>query len=192
MAETRNSDITMITVSGKVLGEILGIGDRQVRNLAEQGIIKKDSHGKYVLLVSVKNYITSLKVAKAGTKVMSDFDETLDLDTEKAKHEHIKRQITDIKLQLAKNSVHKSEDVERVISDMFEKFRSKMNALPAKLAKKLQGKDKGAIQLTLKKEIDSALSELADYNPADYYSDEHLEIADDYIQSLGEEWYGEE
>ncbi len=192
MAETRNSDITMITVSGKVLGEILGIGDRQVRNLAEQGIIKKDSHGKYVLLVSVKNYITSLKVAKAGTKVMSDFDETLDLDTEKAKHEHIKRQITDIKLQLTKNSVHKSEDVERVISDMFEKFRSKMNALPAKLAKKLQGKDKGAIQRTLKKEIDSALSELADYNPADYYSDEHLEIADDYIQSLGEEWYGDE
>lgn len=192
MAETRNSDITMITVSGKVLGEVLGIGDRQVRNLAEQGIIKKDSHGKYVLLVSVKNYITSLKVAKAGTKVMSDFDETLDLDTEKAKHEHIKRQITDIKLQLAKNSVHKSEDVERVISDMFEKFRSKMNALPAKLAKKLQGKDKGAIQRTLKKEIDSALSELADYNPADYYSDEHLEIADDYIQSLGEEWYGDE
>lgn len=190
MAETKNAqDITMVTVSATVMGELLGIGDRQVRNLAEEGILIKNSHGKYLLLESVKNYILILKISKAGQNVPTEFDNILDLKTEQAKHEHLKAQITDIKLQLVKGNVHKSEDVERVITNMFENFKSKLTAMPSKLAPKLQRKDRGEIQRTLKKEIDNALEELSGYNPADYYSDEHLDVADDYIQSLGEAEY---
>lgn len=181
MADTQNAgDISMVTVSAKIMGEIIGVGDRQVRNLAEEGILVRNSHGKYLLLKSVKNYITNLKIAKAGEKITSDFDEAeLDLDREKAKHEHLKAMITDIKLQLLKGQVHRSSDVGSVITDMFAKFRSKMMALPSKLAPKLQKKSKEEIMKVLQDEISDALNELADYNPADYYSDEHVEMEED-------------
>ncbi|MDD7611611.1 MAG: hypothetical protein PUJ82_11900 [Spirochaetales bacterium] len=192
MAETRNVDsMDTITVSAKVLGEICGIGDRQIRNLAEEGIMCKNSHGKYLLLKSVKNYIITLKVAKAGQNVESDLDQELDLDTEKAKHEHVKLQIAEIKLAMIQGKAHKSEDVERVITDMFEKFRSKLQAMPAKLAKKLEGKDRIDIQNILQSDINSALEELAAYNPAIYYSDEYIDIGEDEIFSLGKDAFDE-
>jgi hypothetical protein len=37
----------------------------------------------------------------------------------------------------------------------------------------------------LKKEIDAALTELSSYNPQDFYSDEHIDISDEAISSLG-------
>ena len=192
MAETRNVDgMDTITVSAKVLGEICGIGDRQIRNLAEEGIMCKNSHGKYLLLNSLKNYIITIKVAKAGQNVESNFENVLDLDTEKAQREHVKRQIDEIKLAMIQGKAHKSEDVERVITDMFEKFRSKLQAMPAKLAKKLEGKDRIDIQNILQSDINSALEELAAYNPANYYSDEYIDIGEDEIFSLGKDVFDE-
>lgn len=188
------TDITSICVSSKALGELLSVGDRQIRNLAEQGILKRNSHGKYLLAESVKNYILTLKLSKSTDgKINTDYDdETIDLDLEKAKHERIKMQITEIKLQLVKGMVHKSEDVERVITNMFVNFRSKMLALPAKLAPRLEEKKKTDIQEILKLEVTDALNELADYNPAMYYSNEHIDIEDDDVFGIIEEDSGDE
>ena len=111
----------------------------------------------------------------------------LNLREEKARHEYIKRQISEIRLALIKGQVHKSEDVAAVMTDMFEKFKSKMNAMPTKLAKKLEGKSRVQIQQILKDEINQALSELAAYNPNDFYSDDYIDVTDDEIQALGEE-----
>ena len=37
-----------------------------------------------------------------------------------------------------------------------------------------------------KKEIENALIELSKYNPADFYSDEHVELSGDCLNFLGE------
>ena len=55
-----------------------------------------------------------------------DDEQELNYDEEHAKHEHVKTQITEIKLKLIQGQVHKAEDVERVMTDMFEKFKSKI------------------------------------------------------------------
>ncbi|MFG6330046.1 MAG: hypothetical protein K1W06_11370 [Lachnospiraceae bacterium] len=181
MADTQKvDDISAVTVSSKVMAEIIGVGDRQVRNLANEGILARNSHGRYLLMKSVKNYILNLKIAKAGEKVISDFDESeLDLDNERAKHEHLKSMITEIKLQLIRGQVHKSEDVGAVITNMFTKFRSKMMALPYKLAPKLAGRKKDEIAAVLKNEVEFALRELADYKPSDYYPSEYIDSYED-------------
>jgi phage terminase Nu1 subunit (DNA packaging protein) len=179
------TDLEDILVSSKTLEALFGVADRTIRHLADEGIIKRDSHGKYLLWISAKSYITALKVMNAGKNNARTEDSEYDLESEKAQHEHIKRQITDIKLQLIKGQVHKAEDVERVMSNMFARFKSKMTALPTKLAPKLEGKPRTEIQKILKKEIDAALTELSDYNPRDFYSDEHIDISDDAISALG-------
>lgn len=194
MADTKNSDdLTAVTVSSKVLGEIIGVGDRQIRNLAEQGILIRDSHGKYLLLKSLKNYVLNLKIAKAGESIESEMEgQEFDWEGEKAKHEHLKSMLTDLKLQLAKGRLHKSEDVERVITNMFVSFRSKMEALPYMLAPKLSGRGRLEVAEVLKENIDAALVELADYNPADYYPADYVDLGEDALQD-GAAWLaGEE
>lgn len=179
-------DMQDIAVPSSVLEELFGVTDRTIRYLAEQGMVSRNSHGRYQLMKSVKGYILALRASKAGTKIRLDDEEAdLDLDLERAKHEHVKKQISEIKLQLIKGQVHKAEDVQAVMTDMLAKFRSKMTALPAKLAKKLEGKNRKEIQAILKKEIDNALSELSAYNPSDFYSDEHIEIDPDAISAIG-------
>lgn len=181
MADTQNAEeLFAVRVPAKVMAEILGVGDRQVRNLAEEGILVRNSHGKYLFLQSVKNYILNLKLAKAGEKIGCQLDKgNLDWEQEKAKHEHLKSMITEINLQLIKGQVHKSEDVGRVITDMFAKFRSKMLALPAGIAPRLWKKTKEEITDALRIGIEDALNELANYNPADYYAREHVEFDED-------------
>ena len=56
------TDVSAVTVSAKVLANIIGVGDRQVRNLADEGILVRNSHGRYLLEKSVKNYIMNLKI----------------------------------------------------------------------------------------------------------------------------------
>lgn len=179
-------DFEDLMVSSKVLETLFGVKDRTIRVLADKGIVKRDSHGKYLFWNSTKNYITALKVVNAGkgSAATEDTETGLDLDEEKAQHERLKRQITEIKLQLIKGQVHKAEDVEAVMTDMFARFKSKVTALPSKLAKKLEGKSRTEIQKILKTDIDNALVELADYSPADFYSDEHIEISGEDVSSL--------
>ncbi len=181
-------DISTVTVSSKVLAEITGMSDRHVRNFADEGIFVRNSHGRYLLMKSLKNYILNLKVAKAGEKVASDFEkDELDLENEKAHHEHLKAMITEIRLQLIKGQVHKSEDVGAVITNMFTNFRSKMTAVPYKLAPKLEKKNRTEIADILKEEINFALSELADYKPSDYYPPEYIDTSEDGLLNIAEE-----
>jgi phage terminase Nu1 subunit (DNA packaging protein) len=182
-------ELDKIVVPSSTLEALFGVADRTVRHLADEGIVKRDSKGKYLLWESAKNYITALKVARSSRGRVETEDGEYDLDSERALHEHVKRQITDIKLQLIKGQVHKSEDVERVMTNMFERFKSKMTALPSKLANRLVGKSRTQIQAILKAEIDAALTELADYSPTDFYSDEHIEVSDDDIEALGVDEY---
>ncbi|MCR4733117.1 MAG: hypothetical protein K5819_07860 [Lachnospiraceae bacterium] len=173
----KEEELQSVIVSSKVLENLFGVKDRMIRHLADEGIVKRNSHGRYLLFESAKNYILNLKIAAAGKgKIVDEEKGDLDLEQERAYHEHVKRQITEIKLQLIKGQVHKSEDVEAVMTDMFTKFRSKMEALPSKLARKLEGKSRVDIQKILKAEVNNALTELAAYNPSDFYSDEHISV----------------
>lgn len=189
MATKNDADLTEIVVASKVLESLFGLKDRTIRDLADKGIVKRDSHGKYLLWNSAKGYITALKAINAGKNGIKteDDEQDLDYDREHAAHERVKRQISEIRLQLIKGQVHKAEDVERVMTDMFEKFKSKMNAIPSKMAKKLEGKSRIEIQTLLREEIDGALIELSNYNPQDFYSDEHIEVPADAINALGGE-----
>ena len=177
MAVKNAEEFEQITVPSKTLEALFGVKDRTIRDLADKGIVARDSHGKYL-------FWNSANAGKAPQKSV-DGEEILDWEEEKAQHEKIKRQITEIKLQLIKGQVHKAEDVEAVMTDMFTKFRSKMTALPSKLAKKLEGKQRAEIQRILKEEIDNALVELSNYNAADFYSDEHIDISGDGLNTLG-------
>lgn len=175
MSEAKNADnISAVTVNASVLCDIIGVSDRRIRGLAAEGILVKASRGRYKLIESLKNYILTLRISNKDNLVPSSQD--LDLDTEKAKHEVIKIQMSELKLRLMEGSVHKSEDVRAVMSDMLVAFRSRLMNHPAKSAPVLANMyDPGQIQNYLEKEMMDALLELRDYNPKEFYNDDYID-----------------
>lgn len=164
-----------ITVPASALVDMFGIGDRRVRQLAEENIIIKVARGKYDLPTSVRNYIKYLKMNDA-IKGMANDDE-LDLNTEKAKHEIVKREIAELKYAEMLGQLHDGEDVERVMNDMLTRFKSKILSLPSKLAPVLVSRDDvNVVKSFIERDILEALEELSSYDPALFYSDKYIDV----------------
>ena len=78
-----------------------------------------------------------------------------------------KREAQELELQMRKNEVHTSEDVEQVMSDMLIRFKTRLMAIPAKLSPIMAKKtDQTDIFQTMKTAVDEALEELSDFNTA--------------------------
>ncbi len=172
------TDIDSLTVSAAVLGNIFGVTDRRIRQMAEEGIIVRAAKGRYNLVDSLKNYILSLKLA-VDSNDSDNPDGELNFEEEKALHERVKRHISEMKLQTMKGELHKADDVRHVMTDMLSSFKTRMMNIPAKVAPVLEDRDAGYIKERLTSEVTEALNELKDYNPADFYSDEYVEGEDD-------------
>ncbi len=167
------NDISAITVSSKVLSEIIGVSDRRVRQLGEEGVFVRAAKGRYKFAESVKNYILTLKLANDSNDIPA-MDDELDLEQEKAKKERVNRLIAELKLAKMKGEVHSSKDVELVMTDMLSSFKSRLMNLPAKVSPVLTNRDTGYINDYLTSEVLSVLSELSDYNPEDFYGNEYI------------------
>lgn len=171
----KTTDLSQVAVAAGVLSKMLGISDRRIRQLADEGVIIRVSQGRYNLEKSIKGYVLNLKIANSSKEQLR-LDDELDLEKEKAKHERVKRQMAEMKLSLMRGRMHKSEDVEAVMTDMLANFKARCLNLPAKLTPQLVSRDdKGYIMSLLTDEINQALQELAEYDPAEFYSDDYVE-----------------
>lgn len=170
----KTTDISAITVNSATLEKIIGVSDRRIRQLAEEGIVIRAAKGRYKLKDSIMNYILTLKVAMEAAGTDSP-DGELDLEEEKAIHERVKRHISELKLQVMKGELHRSGDVERVMTDMLVSIRARLLAMPTKLAPLLVARnDVGYIRTALNREMLDALNELKDYNPKDFQGDDFV------------------
>ncbi len=171
----KTTDISAITVNSATLEKIIGVSDRRIRQLAEENIIIRAAKGRYKLMDSISNYILTLKVAiESGNSESPDGE--IDLEEEKAIHERVKRHISELKLQTMKGDLHKSEDVERVMTDMLVSIKTKLLSMPTKLAPILVSRnDIDFVRNAINREVLDALNELKDYNPKEFYSDDYVE-----------------
>ena len=174
--ENKNlTEIERVTVSAGVLKQLLMFkDDSRVRQLAGEGIFIRASKGRYLLFESLQNYIKTLKVQKDVQSAEAEND--VDYKTERAKLEQVKRIQAELKLALMKGELHKSNDVERVMTDMLARTRSRFLQMPSKMAPLLAEKETGEIKKMLSNEVRDILEELKEYDPKDFYSEDFVEI----------------
>jgi hypothetical protein len=147
----------------KAVARVLDLSERRVRQLRDEGVIEeyKGKAGLYELIPTVHKYISFLRSGKP------DGEGGVNYHTERALFMKAKRQDVEFDLKLKEGDLHKSEDVEAVMAGMLVNFKSRLAALPAKLAAVLSKKtNKAEIQKILKAACDEALNELADFNSA--------------------------
>lgn len=158
-------------INAKQLAEILGISERRVNQLVtEEGILTREPNGKFNVQENVFKYFENK--FRPGQE-----DE---LEIEKTLHERAKRKKTELQLALMEGRVHDAEDVERVMMDMLISFKSKIRALPVKIAPQINtNMNVAQIAELITTEIDSTLEELSEYAPSMFYSDDYIEIDED-------------
>ncbi len=99
------------------LARLLGITDRRVRQLVNDGIVSRQPEGDYLLPEAIAEYY-AFKYKP---------DEAVDYMEEKALHEKTKRELAELELARRRNEVHDAEDVQIVMLGHFGSMETVLN-----------------------------------------------------------------
>lgn len=145
----------MILYTSKRMAEYLDVTERRVRQLRDEEVIRENRPGLYEPMDTMKRYIRYLHSNGNG------------LNDERAKLLGVKREKAEIELEEIKGGLHRTEDIERALTTMLMNFRTRIMAIPAKLAGNIvKMTDQNDVFDALKKETDEALEELSHYDEA--------------------------
>lgn len=142
--------------TSKVVAGWLGLTERRVRQLRDEGVIQEARPGLYDLQPTVLRYIRY--VGGAGKESLTH---------ERTMLTAAKREMAQIEIDLRRGDLHRTADIELGLKTMILNIRSRFLALPAKLSPALATMgSQTEIFDTLKGAIDETLEELSDYRTA--------------------------
>lgn len=146
------------------LAAVLGITAHRVRQLVEEGAVKKTGHGRYRLGESVRGYLAFKLRAQADELERSTAGE--DFEIHRARLYKARADAAEIDLALRMGEVIHGDIAEELFTDCIRKMRSKVLAMPTRLAPQLEGVcDIKAIYSLLREACHDTLTEVADYDP---------------------------
>lgn len=168
------------TGNRECLAELLGIGETTIHRLVGKEVVVKAGRGKYDLVQSIRNYI-EYKIRQVRDELG---DEPTELREKKIKeqmeHERAKKEIAELKLAKMRGEVHSSRSVEMLLADMIMACKTKLRALPVKVAAEITpAMEMAGVSALILRYIDEALEELAEYDAEKFHDKDYVEL-DDY------------
>lgn len=144
--------------TAKVVAKYLDMTERNVRMLRDKSVITESSPGLYDLSKVIPQYIDYIR--KGGTA-----EEAADYNVERAKLVKAKRESEELELDLKRGNLHRTEEIEQVMTDTLIRFKTRILAIPAKVSPILAKKtDQTEIFEIVKSAADEALEELSDFD----------------------------
>lgn len=142
--------------TSKVVAAWLGVTERRVRQLRDEGVITETKPGLYDLRLCVTYYINHLRNGNTT------------LNQERTLLTKAKREAADMENKVRRGELHRAEDIEKGLKTVFLNIRSRFLPLPAKLSHRLASLngDPNAIFLELQQAIAEVLEELSTDNTA--------------------------
>ncbi|WYL12178.1 hypothetical protein KST14_05705 [Fusobacterium animalis] len=141
--QTRSGDINMVTQ--KTFAEILGLSEKTVKELANRGVLEKNSNGQFDLKDNLKRYLT--------------------VNDERNKKKAVERELQQYKLEILQDKYHLDEDVKYVLTDILIKFKARLQATAIKIDNEITEISEADRLDYLKNILIDCLEELANYNP---------------------------
>lgn len=161
-------------VDSKAIAALFGVTTRRVQQLTEEGVIqsvKKGRANRYELISTAQTYIRYLSdklnhrdAAKDKTAEMKKLEADADYKRSKA-------DIAALQLKELQGKLHRSEDVEAVMTDMIYHIRAMLIALPGRLAMDAaNAKTAPEASEIIRKEVYAVMEELSGYryDPEEY------------------------
>ncbi|MEK5641942.1 hypothetical protein BK138_08500 [Paenibacillus rhizosphaerae] len=140
------------------LAAIVGKTPQWIRQLTRDGVLKQVNRGKYLLAEAVQAYCEHVSGGKEDDKKPRFIDE-------KTEHERIKKEKAAIELEQLKGNLHAAADVELLLSDLILTTKSRLLAVPNRIATECENEPANVVESVVRREIESALSALAKYSP---------------------------
>lgn len=118
-------------VSTTELACVLGITGRAIRQLAEDGVLKKVKQGRFLLCDAVQKYIgcKSKSITDASEAELERGRKAAEMKLKTAK-----ATVAKLEAEELEGNMHRSEDVAAMTEDMVYTIRSALLALPGRLA----------------------------------------------------------
>lgn len=139
--------------TSKIVAQWLGLTERRVRQLRDEGVISEAIPGFFDLRATVLKYISYIRGGGMN-----------DLNGERAGLTRAKREAAELENELKRKNVHRTEDIELGIKTLFFNMRSRILALPAKLSPVIADMkgNQAEIYDLIKKATDEILEEMSD------------------------------
>lgn len=141
--QTRNGDINLVTQ--KTLAEILGLSEKTVKELANRGVLEKNTNGHFDLKDNLKRYLT--------------------VNDERNKKKAVEREYQEFRMNILKDKYHSDEDVRYILTDILIKFKSKIQGTAIKIDAEIDDVAKNERLNYLKNTLIECLEELSKYDP---------------------------
>jgi hypothetical protein len=147
------------------LARLVGTTPRHLARLTLEGVLKrarttkgKEIRGRYPLeaVTAFCDYLRNR--AKIAGASQGKWEE---LRNAKMAGEN---EIVQLRLSQMKGRLHDARDVEYVMTNMLTRFKARILAIPTRVARQCQGKKFKEIVVIIRKELELALRELADYD----------------------------
>lgn len=141
--------------TSKIVAAWLGLSERRVRMLRDEGVVEEKRPGLYDLQPTVSRYITYIRKGTGKT----------DLNDERAMLTKAKREAAEMENKRMRGELHRTADIERGLQTMMLNMRGRLMSLPAKLSPELanMGGNQPGIFDALKLAINEVLEELSNY-----------------------------
>ena len=169
-------DLTGI-IKTKELAKLLGVTERQIQIRTQAGRIHKadaetGKKGVYRMLDVVREYREMLAEAARGNKPHDEQESNLEKDKLKAeiKYKEAKAKKAAVELKEYEGLFHRSEDVEKIVTELIFTVRAALMAMPGRLSTECAEKSSVEISDILKREVYGILQQLSEheYDPEKY------------------------
>lgn len=161
----------VLEVTEAELAEMLGLSDRRIRVLANEGIIFKTKPARYDLKKSVNGYINYIKDTKKEEKQGIEKIK-LAREAEGLMHDKLKKRKTELQILQMEKELLVTKDVIAMWTDFATMVKSKLMNIPTKLAPQLTGiEDTLVIKKAITAEVTEALNEIADFDINEFEKD---------------------
>lgn len=147
-----------LIVGTMVFCKIIGKTRQWVSELTKEGVLVQESRGKYKLDENIQRYIEHLLGGKENDKK----PKLIDYKTE---HEKTKAEKAALELEQLKGNLHAAADVELLLSDLILTTKSRLLAVPSRIATECENESAEFVESTVRREIETALATLARYTP---------------------------
>ena len=124
------------------VAKFLDMTPKNVERLTQKGILQTKQGNLYALAETNRAYIKYLRDRNPESQ------EAVDLNEERAKLTKTKRLNEELDLAVKKGELHRSEDIEKVMTAMLINFKSRLSAIPAEEADKLAAMTEESWHLT--------------------------------------------
>ena len=141
-----------------VIAKLLDLSERRVQQLSREGVIPKATRGQYDLVGSVRGYVRYLRDQAAKAQAGAP-----DYAAERARFIRARADLAEMEAEEKRGSVIAAEDVEAAWIAMLALLRTRLLALPDRLAPRLHAEASPAgVRDVMRGAIREALEELAE------------------------------